>query len=156
MDKKPLKPVINYDSFELPFVQEALAGKDNVGDASGEYDKADHLKAMQKQIPAEYIFLGEIIFEIPHSPGLTWDIDDYYYLMRWTDSDYDWALFRITWEDNWGRYEWSADARINGERDSKKAARLMFKGLMDSCGIDLKDEELEEDYTPYREFLQAI
>jgi hypothetical protein len=168
MKDKPLKEVINYDSFNLPFVREIDANEEGGG---GECSLTDHpdalrdkipseykgqLKAMQDQVPSEFIFLGSINFEIPHSPGLTWDIDDYYYLMRWPDLDYDWAIFRITWEDNWGRYEWSAGARIKGVQDSQQAARIMFKGLMENWGFDLDDEELAEDYAPYREFLNRL
>jgi len=150
------KPVICYDDFDLPFVSEIDGNEESGDDNSEEYDKTGHLEAMRDQIPSECIYLGAINFEIPHSPGLTWDIDDYYYLMRWTDSDYDWAIFRITWEDNWGRYEWNAAARIKGEKDKKQAARLMFIGLMDNWGFDLDDEELQEDFAPYREFLEGI
>jgi hypothetical protein len=32
----------------------------------------------------------------------------------------------------------------------------MFIGLMDNWGFDLDDEEIQEDYAPYREFLEGI
>jgi hypothetical protein len=160
--------VICYDDFDLPFVREIDANEEGTAGESSVTDHPDalrdkipseykaQLKAMRDKVPAECIFLGSINFEIPHSPGLTWDIDDYYYLMRWSESDYDWALFRITWEDNWGRYEWNAAARIKGEKDHKEAARLMFIGLMDNWGFDLDDKDFEEDYAPYREFLDRL
>jgi len=163
-----MNPEISYDSFKLPFVHEIEANEEEREEERTVNDDPDSLRdkipsaykdqltSMQEQVPNDCIFLGSINFEIPHSPGLTWDVDDYYYLMRWSESDYDWALFRITWEDNWGRYEWNAAARIKGQKDPKKAARLMFKGLLDSWGFDLEDEDLADDYSPYLEFLKRI
>jgi hypothetical protein len=150
-----LIPVINYDEFTLPFLP--VENEEDSEDCEEvEYSKYDHLEELQALIPADVIFLGELNNEIPHSPGLTWDIEDYYYLMKWKDADYDWALFRITWDDNWGRYEWSTGARIKGVQDSQQAARIMFKGLLENWGFDLHDEDLVDDYAPYREFLEGI
>ena len=57
-----------------------------------------------------------------------------------------------SWDDNWGRYEWTSDVRIRGIADSGEAAREMFKGLMDRWGYDLSDNERAS----YKEFLDSI
>jgi hypothetical protein len=61
-------------------------------------------------------------------------------------------MFRISWDDNWGRYEWSCDARISDVPDGKVAAREMFTAVMARWGIDLDDSE----NASYREFLEDI
>jgi hypothetical protein len=142
-------PTINYDGFELPFFKdgEELSGEDEIS-----FSKSEQLEQMQNQIPEDVRFLGEIGSEIDHSPGLTWETEDYYYLMPWKGTGHQWALFRISWDDNWGRYEWTSDARISDVEDPNEAARLMFKGLMDKWGYDLTDEER----APYKKFLDDI
>jgi hypothetical protein len=149
---EPLKPVINYDSFTLSFVRQCDVNKDSEEDDESEDSRFDQLVAMQDQIPKECIFLGELNNEIDHSPGLSWAIEEYYYLMPWSSPEYDWALFRISWDDNWGRFEWTTDARIKGVTEPKKAARLMFQGLMDKWGYDLSDE----DYEPYSDLFESL
>lgn len=136
---------INSDSFNLPFVVE---------DDEEEYPsgKAEQLEYLQNQVPAQCIFLGEINSELDHSPGLEWDVEDHYYLMPWEGPEYDWALFRITWDDNWGNFGWSADARIKGAADPKTAGRKLFRALMKIWEYDLRKKE----YAAYRNFLNSL
>ena len=107
---------------------------------------------MRNKVPARCIFLGEINSELDHSPGLEWDVEDYYYLTPWEGPEYDWALIRITWDDNWGNFGWSAEARIKGAADHKTAARKLFRALMKSWEHDLKKKE----YATYMDLLKSI
>jgi hypothetical protein len=140
-------PRISYAEFELSFADtpdteddEACPGKD------------EQLEAMEQLVPKRARFLGNLTNEIAHSPGLTWVIDDHYYLLPWEKNGYTWALFRIAWDDNWGRYEFQAEARIRGVTDPMEAARQMFHGLTSKWGYDLEDPE----YAPYKEFLEKL
>ena len=114
--------------------------------------RQEKLESMRDQVPNDCIFLAQLDTGIDGCPGMSWIIEDYYYLMPWEGDEYDWALFRISWDDNWGRFDWSTCARIKGITDSREAARMMFKGLMNLWGYDLNDE----DYAPYRELLEGI
>jgi hypothetical protein len=132
---------ITFGSFVLPFAV----------DGSGEElpeDKWEQLEFLQDKVPARCVFLGEINSELDHSPGLTWVTEDYYYLLPWDGPEYDWGLFRISWDDNWGKFGWSPDARIKGITDPKEAARQLFGALMDRWG---RDENAD-----YSDFLKSI
>jgi hypothetical protein len=143
-------PLFNYDDFELPFLVDLEAQLDE--DANDDLSQSEVLEQMQDQIPENVLFLGGLNNEVAHSPGLTWETQDYYYIMPWKGEEYDWAMFRISWDDNWGRYEWTSDVRIRGVANSDEAAREMFKGLMDRWGYDLSNG----DQASYKEFLDSI
>jgi hypothetical protein len=144
------RPLINYDDFELPFLVQWEEQQND--DATEDLSHAKQLEQMQDQIPENVLFLGGLNNEVAHSPGLTWETQDFYYIMPWMGEEYDWAMFRISWDDNWGRYEWTSDVRIRGVADSDEAAREMFKGLMDRWGYDLSNN----DQASYKEFLDGI
>ena len=147
-DSEPTKKItITYSNFVLPFVPEPNVDEEKQSDS-----RYEQLELMQEQLPGDCIFLGELNTGIDGPPGLSWVVEDYYYLMPWNTPDYNWALFRITWDDNWGRFEWNATARIKGVTDAKEAVRRMFKGLLKSWGYDLRRKE----YSVHREFLEQI
>ena len=136
---------ITFGSFDLPFAVE-----DSEEDRPDR--KSELLEFLQGKVPARCIFLGEINSELDHSPGMTWGIEDYYYLLPCDGTEYDWGLFRITWDDNWGTFGWSADARIKGVTNSKEAGRELFAALMERWEYDLRKKE----YSAYKDFLRAI
>jgi hypothetical protein len=140
-----MKLETNYDSFVLPFVSEATDEKM----PDGRYERLEY---MQEKVLPECIFIGELNTGIDGPPGMSWLVEDYYYLMPWKGGDYDWALFRISWNDNWGRFEWDACGRIAGVTGAREAARLIFKGLIKKWGYDLRRKE----YSVHRGFLEEI
>jgi hypothetical protein len=72
------------------------------------------------------------------------------YLLPWAKGRFDWALFRITWDDNWERYDWRPEARIAGAPDPNKACGLLLRGVFKKWGIDLRRSEAQ----PYRDLLK--
>jgi hypothetical protein len=132
---------ITLGSFDLPFAVEG--SEDELPQ-----QRCEQLEALEGKIPDQCIFLGQINSETDHSPGLTWVTEDYYYLLPWEGSEYDWGLFRITWDDNYGNFDWSADARIKGVFDPKEAARQLFAALMEQWGYEANAD--------YSNFLKSI
>ena len=132
---------ITFGSFVLPF---AVDGSE----VELPEEKWEQLEFLQDKVPARCVFLGEINSELDHSPGLTWVTEDYYYLLPWDGPEYDWGLFRITWDDNWGKFGWSADARIKSITDPKEAARQLFGALIELWG--------HHENAAYRDFLKSI
>ena len=62
---------------------------------------------------------------------------EFIYIVPWNESDdYDWALFRISWDDNWGKWEWYTELRISGIDCHKEAGKLMTKALFESWGYN--------------------
>ena len=108
-----------------------------------------HQKAlMEEAIPFDYYFLGTIDIN-----ASTWSVEADYYLLPLKDESFDWALFRINWDDNWSRWEWVFDARLKGLQDEPmEAARLMLTELWKIWGIDVSKPEGRV----YRELLEDL
>jgi hypothetical protein len=140
-------PQISFERFKLTFLPVPHSG---IEDEGNEGEEESSLEKMEALIPAEAVFLGSIDSEV--SNWTSWKVIDHYYLFPWTDGEFDWALFRISWDDNWSRFDWFADARIKGESDADKAAYQMVKSLMGKWGFDLNKSE----YALYKEFLDSI
>ena len=112
MDQKS----INFETFELPFFIEK---KDELshnfsGDDNEEEEDNNLIKEnMVSRIPDNAIYLGSI--EGDHEHGTTsWIDSDEYYIMPLYNDVYSWAVFRISWDDNYGNWEWIPDGRIKG------------------------------------------
>lgn len=135
---------ISYESFTLPF----FGGETDLADDDDE--TAGDLASFEGKIPRSAIFLGQAEAEV--SNWTTWMIRDHFYLIPWETPEFDWALFRISWNDNWECYEWCGDARLKGLADPKEAARQMAKGLFANWGIDFRRSENR----PFRNFLAGL
>jgi hypothetical protein len=145
------EPKVDCSSFTLPFMQDAT----ELAVASGKHDEDGAallsakrlLRFLLAAVPADAIELGQV--ESLVSNWTTWRIDDHFYLLRTPDSDFEWALFRITYDDNFERYEWSGEARASGYADQAAALRAMLPATFKSWGLDLTQRE----HRPYRDFL---
>lgn len=152
MPAENTSPDVNFKDFKLPFLDKPKEEVLDEEEELEELDKDEQLEKMEALLPADAICLGCLSGEVAHSPGLTWEIEDYYYLLPWRTDGYDWAMVRITWDDNWGQFEWTTDARIKGVEDSKQAALKLFQALLEHWNIDLEDPDNES----YTEFLQSL
>ena len=140
-------PIINFDSFDLPFIVESSEQEDD--DRSQEPYEVKEM--MESVLPNSVHFLGNIEAEIEN--WTTWNINDDYYITPITDENFNWALFRITWDDNWGNWEWSLDARLSGFKDDyKAAAKFIISRLYEKWNIDLKDKSNR----PFLDFIKDI
>ena len=140
-----LKPTINFDEFELPFISNIEIE---------EYDdlnSSEIKENMESLIPQDAIYIGNIDSEVDN--WTSWSNKDEYYIIPIIDDKFNWALFRITWDDNWERWEWSFDARMIGfENNYKEATIYILKALWLQWDIDLTDDNNE----PYLNFLNNI
>lgn len=139
------KPNLNFEMFELPFFIETkdyLLPDVSDYDIEEEKEDSDMVKEnMESRIPKSAIYLGPVEGDVENSTT-TWITQDEYYIYPLKDDEYDWALFRICWDDNWGRWEWSSDGRIKGLKTNyKEAARLILYELWKQWQLDLNDSE---------------
>lgn len=146
------EPIISYESFRLSFMNAEESDEDRDENEEEEYpeDSGRDIEEFESKLPPNAIFLGAINDEVENFTS--WEINDHYYIITLKEDDYDWALFRISWDDNWGRFDWQPDARIKGISDHKEAAKLMLNGLFANWGHDLSEEE----YAPYKQLLEEI
>lgn len=152
-------PIINFDEFELPFSSITTEIEDNeeTSDSDSEIEDDEELDAsevkenMESCIPTEAIYIGRIETDVEN--WTSWSIEDEYYIIPINDEKYNWALFRISWDDNWGTWNWSFDARLSGYRNnSDEAAKYMLLKLWESWELDLNEPENK----PYINLLNMI
>jgi hypothetical protein len=123
-------PFMREQEDEEPVDEEEVDGED--GDDDEEAEPEEVLERMQSAVPADAVSLGTLEYDIAHSPGLSWKIEDHFYLLPLRDAKYEWALVRITWDDNFGTYEWANDAVGSGFSDARAAARAMVAAVFES------------------------
>ena len=104
------KEILNFESFELPFFNEV---KDQQSPRSNLEILLSNLsnkvkENMESRIPPSAIYLGTIATEIENVNN-TWITRDEYYIYPLQNDEYNWAVFRISWDDNFGRWDWSPD-----------------------------------------------
>ena len=101
---------INLDLFTLEFMK--VDPNDDAWDEEGEpiLDNDEILEQMLDVIPADALSLGSFEDEVDNFTS--WQTNDRYYVVPWKGEDFDWALFRISWDDNWGRFQWESCGRV--------------------------------------------
>ena len=154
------KEILNFDSFELPFFNEAKdqqsprsnikilssnlsnISKDIYDEDIEDVEDNDIVKEnMESKIPKSATYLGTIATEQVCGPN-TWIIRDEYYIYPLQNDEYNWAVFRISWDDNWGQWDWMPDGRLKGPvTNYKEAARLILGKLWKVWQLDLNDSE---------------
>ena len=148
------KSRINFeDNSELPFMKSPYRDL-----SDEELENVDHqaaLERMRAAMPAEAIELGCLEYDLDHSPGLSWKMEDYFFLIPPSPRTSKWVLIRIYWDDNWGSYKWSNDATGHGFTDADKAAKAMVKALFDSWSHEA-DEDDDPAVEARRDFLKRL
>lgn len=143
--------LLSFEVFKLPFADESsedYAEEDAETSEDGYFDIDQQKILMEKLIPSECDFLGSINTNI-----FIWTVKEDYYLMPLNDGDFDWAIFRINWDDNWCRWTWAFDARLKGLKNQPlAAARLMLNELWQYWDIEVSSPEGR----PYVEFLEKL
>ena len=142
--------ILSFDDFELPFVDDVPDYPDEDDEESEDFsfDTSDQKALMEEALPADYTFLGTIDTDIG-----TWSVEADYYLLPLKDESFDWALIRINWNDNWGKWDWAFDARLKGLKDQPiEAARLLLSELWKTWNIDVSKPESRI----YRHFLEML
>jgi hypothetical protein len=137
------EPVISfYFNVNLPFMHKQQDGEEEV-DSDDDDDRSvdEVLEQMEGALPDDAIDLGCLEYEIDHSPGLSWRIEDHFYLVPLKGEPYEWALIRITWDDNYGEYDWAVDAVGSGFSDAKEASRAMVFELFERWRKEEDDED---------------
>jgi hypothetical protein len=132
------RAVLDFSRFTLPF----MVGADR--------ERAEDRAVLHRLVPSEARHIGSAVTEV--SGWTSWRVDDHFYLLPLKEGEFQWALFRITWDDNYGHYSWSGDARARGIDDPRVAAARMARALFRRWKLDLRRSECR----CYREFLECF
>lgn len=133
MKRKTPTVTINLGRFDLPF---AAPDDEAIDD---DYDRDDALERIEGELPASAIKVGRFEDEVDNFTS--WKVEDHFYIYPWAGDEFEWALIRITWDDNWGRWDVESCARIAGQPDPLLAARAMLTALVASWGYDPQSSE---------------
>ncbi len=144
------RTVTSYKDFRLDFFDSPGEDEESELEDGEVLSKPDQLDMMQYRIPGEAIFINEFQDEVDN--WCSWMVEDYYYILPLDEGKFDWALFRISWDDNWGVFEWESIGRLRGWHDAWQAAHHLLRGIFRKRQIDLRKEENR----PYRGLLDSL
>jgi hypothetical protein len=127
--------IIDSSEFQLPFLE-------GTGYILEEGIKDQ--ETMLSFIPKESRIIGRTQFEVNN--WTSWQNDDVYLIHPLHDSEWNYLLYRITWDDNWNCWAWMSDCRIKGDFNNyKKPAVIMLRECFKNWGIDISLPE-NSDY----------
>ena len=144
------RTVTSYKSFRLDFFDLPEDEEDNELEDGEVVSKPDQLERMEERLPAEATFIYGHEDEVDN--WCTWVIEDYYYILPLDKGKFDWALFRISWDDNYGSFEWEPLGRLRGWHNARQAAHHLLKGVFRQWSLDLRNE----DNRHYRQLLESL
>lgn len=87
---------ISLESFNLPLMEINLNKEEQV------IDNDEVFALMEGTIPSIAHSLGALEDEVENWTT-TWITQDHYFVIPFEEDDYDWGLFRISWDDNRSR-----------------------------------------------------
>jgi len=137
---------VNCEEFKLPFLYPDKEETVLIGNRT----QQEVFSEMKRLIPSDAIYLGRVNYVVNN-----WNkdvIDFSYYLIRWNEGEYKWAMFQLCWDDEGQRYYWNTIGRIKKVSDPRESAREIFKVFMLGCREDLNDPDNES----FRDFLESI
>ena len=144
------RTVTSYKEFRLDFFDSPGEEEESELEDGEVLSKPDQLDMMQDRIPGEAIFINEFQDEVDN--WCSWAVENYYYILPLHEGKFDWALFRISWDDNWGVFEWESIGRLRGWHDARQAADHLLRGLFRQWRLDLR----REGNRPYRQLLDSL
>ena len=157
--------ILNFEDYDPVFLQQweklrqqdALNDKIEDDDAEFDEEKAEEIFYTVKDriisfLPKSAIFLGAIdksFEENWNSCRIQYD----YYILPLQNDEFDWVIFILRWDDNWGRWFVDPQGRIKGCQSNYKYAALIFlKELWTKWSLNLNDSENES----YLEILNSL
>lgn len=125
IQKKNIDEVPNYEELED-------------GDIDDKEWKERSKENIQLLLPDEAVFLGSLIKEVENWGTYEYAYD--YYIMPCSENGFNWALFRLYWDDNWGNWKVSGDVRcLANQSDYREIAKSMIIALWHEWGVDTSD-----------------
>ena len=121
-------------------------------DWEGEKDHKAALAKMLSRVPRRAYPIGVFEQIIADRPGYTWMVEERFFLLRLRRRKHERAMFRISWDDNCGLYEWHTEVVGSGFASPKEAAEAMLRHLYRGWCFDVDEPEYEDQ----RDFLESV
>lgn len=117
-------------------------------------DSTDILKLLERTNPPGATLVLTVDSEIAHSPGLTWKVEHYFYIVRVAsllDAAGAWLLFEISWDDNEGVWQRSVFKELGGVTDQEQATALLLNEYWESINVETDDPVWSPPFAEFRE-----
>lgn len=139
MNKDMDKAILSSEKFDIPYLPETV---DNLG-SNSQIDADELFDIMMSKLPKDAFHVGTTAYEVDN--WTTWTILDHYFVVPLKDEQYDRALIRLAWDDNWMTWFWSFDVRMgNFTGSNEEAAYIMIKELWEKkWRLELEETHLK-------------
>jgi hypothetical protein len=136
-----MRCIVNFEKFVLSFTNissDLIDESEN--DIDEDFDIEEAKSQMEDILPNNAIRLGSIETEV--EGGISFDIYDDYYIIPISDLNFNYAVFRLSWDDNWEKWQWCCDARIESDiQDINMLSKLFLEKLWDHWRLDWKEDD---------------
>ena len=136
-----MRCIVNFEEFVLSFTfisSDLIDESEN--DIDEDFDIEESKSQMEDILPNNAIRLGSIETEV--EGGISFDIYDDYYIIPISDLNFNYAVFRLSWDDNWEKWNWCFDARIESDiQHINILSKLVLEKLWDHWELDWKDDD---------------
>ena len=136
-----MRCIVNFEEFVLSFTfisSDLIDESEN--DIDEDFDIEESKSQMEDILPNNAIRLGSIETEV--EGGISFDVYDDYYIIPISDLNFNYAVFRLSWDDNWEKWNWCFDARIeSGIQYINILSKLVLEKLWDHWELDWKDDD---------------
>jgi len=107
-----MRCIVNFEEFVLSFTfisSDLIDESEN--DIDEDFDIEESKSQMEDILPNNAIRLGSIETEV--EGGISFDIYDDYYIIPISDLNFNYAVFRLSWDDNWEKWNWCFTLGLN-------------------------------------------
>jgi hypothetical protein len=119
---------------------------------SADYDRSGALELIESTNPATAECVLHVNDEISDRPGYSWDTESYWYVAETTSFDDEfnsWALFTISWDDNWGYWKRNVEGGVTGSLTKDEAVKLLMKKYYQDCNFEPDDDFWSSLFKPF-------
>ncbi|MDT8320751.1 MAG: hypothetical protein RQ826_09540 [Xanthomonadales bacterium] len=104
------------------------------------YGRAEQFEKLVSKVPKDHVRVSTMGMEIPHSPGLTWDIEMTWFLAPAENPEMEWLLYCINWDDNWEVYEVLFVAECKGFSSPAISTAAMLEATFENWNMHMDPE----------------
>lgn len=123
-----------------------------------EYDRQEVFDLIEGTNPPGSCLVLSVDHEINDRPGFTWDVEAHFYVVETKSEakgESSWALFEISWDDNYGIWQRSALYGISGLLTQDQAVDLLLNEFWKGLNYD-EDDPWAEVLKPFRDRAERI
>lgn len=100
--------------------------------------REEQVERLEARLPSGIFKIGSVTDEVEN--WRSWDCETHFYLLPLKEGDCTFALLTISWDDNWGRFDYYCVSRIKGEKKRWAAEIALIEDWIKTRGIDVSDE----------------